>query len=105
LLNYANVIEILGPVQNPITKETENISPGQITGYLKRLDFESSFNVKTTEWKVQIPKARIDDLEREIDLIEEIGRLHGFNNFVTNLPTVSRVGKEDFSYQIRKKVN
>jgi len=104
LLNYANVIEILGPVQNPITKETENISPGQITGYLKRLDFESSFNVKTTEWKVQIPKARIDDLEREIDLIEEIGRLHGFNNFVTNLPTVSRVGKEDFSYQIRKKL-
>jgi len=98
------VIEILGPVQNPITKEPGNISPDQIANYLKRLGFDYNFDIKTTEWKVQIPKARMDDLEREIDLIEEIGRLHGFNNFITNLPAVSRVGKEDYSYQIRKKL-
>jgi phenylalanyl-tRNA synthetase beta chain len=103
-LDYANVIEILGPVKNSITKKPENISVGQITEYLNRLDFEFNFDLETTKWNIKIPKARIDDLEREIDLIEEIGRLHGFNNFMTNLPTVSRVGKEDFSYQIRKKL-
>jgi phenylalanyl-tRNA synthetase beta chain len=103
-LDYANVIEILGPVKNSITKKPENISVGQITEYLNRLDFEFNFDLETTKWNIKIPKARIDDLEREIDLIEEIGRLHGFNNFITNLPTVSRVGKEDFSYQIRKKL-
>ena len=103
-LDYANVIEILGPVKNSITKKPENISIGQITEYLNRLDFKFNFDLETTKWNIKIPKARIDDLEREIDLIEEIGRLHGFNNFITNLPTVSRVGKEDFSYQIRKKL-
>ena len=68
------------------------------------MDFEYVFNENTQIWSVKIPKARIDDLEREIDLIEEVGRLHGFNNFITNLPNVSNIGKEDSSYQIRKKL-
>jgi len=104
LLNYANIIEILGPVRDTVTGASTNISTTQITEYLQRLDFEFLFNSETQIWSVTIPKARIDDLEREIDLIEEIGRLHGFNNFITNLPTVSNIGQEDFSYQIRKKL-
>lgn len=103
-LNYANIIEILGPVRDQVTGESVNILPNQITEYLRRLDFEFTFNDQEQIWSVTIPKARITDLEREIDLIEEIGRLHGFNNFITNLPTVSTIGKEDFSYQIRKKL-
>lgn len=102
LLNYKNVVQILGPIENKLTKKTENLSPSQITEYLKRLDFDFTFNEKNVEWLVRIPKYRIDDLEREIDLIEEIGRLHGYNNFSTNLPYVSRIGKEDFSNQVRK---
>jgi phenylalanyl-tRNA synthetase beta subunit len=39
-------------------------------------------------WEVQIPHLRSDDITREIDLIEEIGRLHGFNNFLTTLPKI-----------------
>jgi phenylalanyl-tRNA synthetase beta subunit len=27
---------------------------------------------------------------REIDIIEEIGRLHGFNNFLTTLPKIKQ---------------
>jgi len=103
-LNYKNVIEILGPVRDHLTGTSVNILPNQITEYLKRLDFEFVFNENTQIWLVKIPKARIDDLEREIDLIEEVGRLHGFNNFITNLPNVSNIGKEDSSYQIRKKL-
>ena len=103
-LNYKNVIEILGPVRDHLTGTSVNILPNQITEYLKRLDFEFVFNENTQIWLVKIPKARIDDLEREIDLIEDVGRLHGFNNFITNLPNVSNIGKEDSSYQIRKKL-
>ena len=88
-LNYANIIEILGPVRDQLTGKSVNILPSQITEYLRRLDFEFTFNDQEQVWSVTIPKARIEDLEREIDLIEEIGRLHGFNNFITNLPTVS----------------
>lgn len=104
LLQYENIIEILGPVQNPKTKNPTDISPIEVTEYLKRLNFDFTFNQTALEWLVQIPKDRIDDLEREIDLIEEIGRLHGFNNFITTLPPIPNIGKEDFSYQIRKKL-
>ena len=104
LLNYQNIIEILGPVHDPITNEPINLSPIQITKYLDRLDFDYKFDEKKFIWSVQIPIVRIDDIEREIDLIEEIGRLHGFNNFVTSLPNIYKIGNEDLSYQIRKRL-
>ena len=47
---------------------------------------------------------RNDDITREIDLIEEVGRLHGFNNFLTTLPKITRIGTEDLSYQTRAKM-
>src|SRR5258708_1731102 len=37
------------------------------------------------EFSVRIPTWRLD-IEREIDLIEEIARLHGYNNFPNTLP-------------------
>ena len=105
LLDYNNIIEILGPsvsIKN-IDKHT-NLEPVQISDYLKRLNFISEFDNNTLVWSVEIPVSRMDDIQREIDLIEEIGRLHGFNNFVTSLPNIYGVGTEDFSYQIRKKL-
>jgi phenylalanyl-tRNA synthetase beta chain len=55
-------------------------------------------------WKVEIPTSRSDDITRQIDLIEEIGRLHGFNKFLTRLPQIKTIGVEDDSYQTRKKI-
>ena len=104
ILKYENIIEILGPVLDSQKTTPKNLVPTQITEYLNRLDFTFTFNDKQSIWTVEVPIARIDDLEREIDLIEEIGRLHGFNNFVTNLPNIDRIGTEDFSYQTRKKI-
>ncbi len=37
-------------------------------------------------WKVVIPPYRSSDLTREIDLIEEIARLIGYDNFDSNMP-------------------
>jgi phenylalanyl-tRNA synthetase beta subunit len=39
---------------------------------------------------------------QEIDIIEEIGRLHGFNNFLTTLPKIKN-GNEDPSYDYVRK--
>jgi phenylalanyl-tRNA synthetase beta chain len=103
-LNYATVIEILGPIKNSKNLELTQLSPIQITDYLNRLNFIFEFNEKDLTWIVEVPISRIEDIHREIDLIEEIGRLHGFNNFVTNLPNINKIGQEDFSYQIRKKL-
>ena len=103
-LHYSNVIEILGPTFNIKNEVPVNLSTPQITDYLNRLNFIFSFSKDELVWSVDVPAARVDDIGREIDLIEEIGRLHGFNNFVTNLPNIHRIGTEDFSYQIRKKL-
>jgi phenylalanyl-tRNA synthetase beta subunit len=52
-------------------------------------------------WEVRIPYSRNDT--REIDIIEEIGRLHGFNNFLT-IAKDKTIGNEDPSYETRKKI-
>jgi phenylalanyl-tRNA synthetase beta chain len=103
-LTYKNVIEILGPVINNTTKRTNNLSITQISNYLKQLEFDNEFEDSTSSWSIKVPAVRSNDVTREIDIIEEIGRLHGFNNFVTELPNMTNVGKEDISYQARKKL-
>jgi len=103
-LNYKNILEILGPTEINFNNSSQDLLPNQISEYLSRLDFKFSFNQHDCTWNVKIPSSRLDDIEREIDLIEEIGRLHGFNNFVTRLPKITKIGDEDMSYQTRKKV-
>ena len=103
-LTYQNVIEILGPIKSSQNETSIYITIKQISSYLQRLDFSFEFNELTSKWEVEIPNSRIDDITREIDLIEEIGRLHGFNNFVSCLPNIQKIGLEDFSYQTRKKL-
>lgn len=105
-LKYENINRILGPIKN---KESNNnnynyISAQLITTYLERLRFIVNYDDKNLVWEVQIPSSRSDDIIREIDLIEEIGRLHGFNNFLTQLPKIKTVGIEDSSYRARKKL-
>jgi len=103
-LKYDNVIEILGPISVKDTKQQNYLLPDQISQYLTRLNFNFFFEPNKKYWDVNVPVSRKGDIEREIDLIEEIGRLHGFNNFVTNLPSIERIGNEDFSYQTRRKI-
>jgi phenylalanyl-tRNA synthetase beta chain len=43
-------------------------------------------NQQPTTFQVQLPSWRLD-LEREIDLIEEVARVYGYNRFANTLPT------------------
>ncbi len=43
-----------------------------------------------TQFEVQLPSWRLD-LEREIDLIEEVARVYGYNRFANTLPTAMPV--------------
>ena len=104
LLNYKTINEVLGPTIKTTKAKIDYISPELINSYLERLNFEFSYNDSEFTWQVKIPHLRSDDITREIDIIEEIGRLHGFNNFLTTLPKLSQVGTEDLSYKTRKKI-
>ena len=103
-LKYSTIQEILGPISTENNENSMFIPPQKISEYLKRLNFDFSYQDSSFTWDVQIPYLRSDDLTREIDLIEEVGRLHGFNNFLTTLPKITRIGTEDLSYQTRKKI-
>ena len=103
-LRYKTINEILGPVKESVDNSFPSIPPGTVTNYLDRLNFSYSFDNSKFIWKVDIPYLRSEDITREIDLIEEIGRLHGFNNFLTRLPKIKTIGIEDYSYQTRKRI-
>lgn len=103
VLQYKTIKEILGPVNETIVTNSY-IKPDLITNYLNRLNFNHIFDESKLTWDVKIPYLRSDDITREIDLVEEIGRLHGFNNFISRLPKIKTIGNEDLSYQTRKKI-
>ena len=79
LLRVSEVYRILGA----------KIEVHEITGILNRLGFEMVPEpAAQAEFSVRIPSWRLD-IEREIDLIEEIARLHGYNKFANTLPGFS----------------
>ena len=64
----------------------EPLPVNEITRILKRLGFELiSEPEQEPEFTVRVPGWRLD-VEREIDLIEEIARLHGYDKFSNTLP-------------------
>ncbi len=75
-LNLPEVLRILG----------ERLPTEEIVRILEHLGFELTPERRdASEFRVQIPSWRLD-VEREIDLIEEIARLHGYDKFRNTLP-------------------
>ena len=102
LLNYENIKKILGPIKQTETNKSNYISPKMVSNLLNQLQFPYTY--QNLNWKVQIPFVRSEDITLEIDLIEEVGRLYGFNNFLIRLPNIKAIGIEDVNYKIRKKL-
>ena len=63
-------------------------SIAEILRILRKLGFDIVAEKNDEEWTVQIPSWRLD-VEREIDLIEEIARLYGYDKFPNTLPAFS----------------
>src|SRR5580700_11337831 len=79
VLRVAEVRRILGG----------NLGTREIFHILKKLGFTLIPEGQEDEqFRVQIPSWRLD-VEREIDLIEEIARLHGYDKFENTLPAYS----------------
>jgi phenylalanyl-tRNA synthetase beta chain len=66
-----------------------NLTVGEIFRILKKLGFGVIPEGQAdTQFRVHIPSWRLD-VEREIDVIEEIARLHGYDKFENTLPAYS----------------
>ncbi|MGD2182829.1 phenylalanine--tRNA ligase subunit beta [Lusitaniella coriacea] len=56
------------------------------------------------EWTVEVPPYRARDLEREIDLIEEVARLYGYDRFCDTLPSKSEPGSLPLNRQLINRI-
>ena len=94
-LRLDRINAILGPLkQSEDTLYESFLQPEEVEGILKSLGCELS-KIKIKEevvWNVIVPPYRYRDLEREIDLIEEVARLYGYDNFCETLPSKSAAG-------------
>jgi phenylalanyl-tRNA synthetase beta chain len=71
-----------------------NLESGEIFRILKKLGFGVIPEGQAdAEFRVHIPSWRLD-VEREIDVIEEIARLHGYDKFANTLPAYSGAVRE-----------
>ena len=65
------------------------VTANDVVRILKRLGFDiTPEKMDSSEFTVQIPSWRLD-VEREIDLIEEVARLYGYDKFPNTLPAYS----------------
>ncbi|HEY9621620.1 MAG TPA: phenylalanine--tRNA ligase subunit beta [Crinalium sp.] len=56
-------------------------------------------------WNVTVPPYRYRDMEREIDLIEEVARLYGYNNFCDTLPAKTEPGYLSIEQALTQKIH
>ena len=82
-----------------------NISAGEIASIMARLSFKKLKAAKDSI-TVEVPFYRAGDIEREIDLVEEVARIYGYNKIKTSLYKTGRdsIEKdlwEDFANDIR----
>jgi len=71
------------------TVDELGITSGLVAQYLTALGCHITF-ASAGHWNVKLPSWRLD-LTREIDLIEEIARVYGYNRFANTLPTPAEV--------------
>jgi phenylalanyl-tRNA synthetase beta chain len=79
-LALSEVKRILGT-----TVSAEGITAATVQHVLTALGCELAAGPGQESWQVTLPGWRLD-LEREIDLIEEIARVYGYNRFANTLP-------------------
>jgi len=77
----------LGEVQRILGKTVDNegITAATVEGVLRALGCGLAAS-SNASWQVTLPSWRLD-LEREIDLIEEVARVYGYNGFANTLPS------------------
>jgi phenylalanyl-tRNA synthetase beta chain len=92
-LRLNRINQVLGPI---VTEAGQAVSQTTLDGktveaLLAKLGCQAT-STGSDSWTVEVPPYRDRDLEREIDLIEEVARLYGYDRFGRTLPTQTSRG-------------
>jgi phenylalanyl-tRNA synthetase beta chain len=83
---------VLGQLKRGETGGSKYLEPEEVKNILTALGCEVVATEKKRVFAITVPPYRYRDLEREIDLIEEVARLHGYDNFCDTLPSKTAAG-------------
>ena len=91
-LRLSRINQVLGPVE--LGEEEGEITADDVERILTALGCQLTRLEGKDEivWAVVVPPYRYRDLEREIDLIEEVARLYGYDRFCETLPGKTEPG-------------
>jgi phenylalanyl-tRNA synthetase beta chain len=103
-LRNERVNQVLGPVE--LGDAIGEVQPEDVSRILTALGCDVKPTSNEGVWMVTVPPYRHRDLEREIDLIEEIARVYGYDNFCDTLPSKTEPGylslEEQLTRQLRE---
>nr|QCI07302.1 Phenylalanine-tRNA ligase beta subunit [Leiomenia cribrosa] len=85
-----------------ILGKTKSINQEEIINILTSLNFKPQY--KNCIFSLRIPEYRDRDINRPIDIIEEISRIHGFQKFVDKIPKNNKQGKISNTIILIKKI-
>lgn len=103
-LRLDRVNELLGPTRAGDDAEMGGeLQASDVERILTALGCQLTVSGDKT-WNVVVPPYRYRDLEREIDLIEEIARLYGYDNFCDTLPETAEGGYLPFEQEMLRKL-
>ncbi|WP_414582854.1 phenylalanine--tRNA ligase subunit beta [Scytonema sp. PCC 10023] len=100
-LRLDRVNQILGPID--LGEQTGEIQGEDVERILRALGCQVT-PIDDRTWTVSVPPYRYRDLEREIDLIEEIARLYGYDKFYDTLPEKSEAGYLPLEQELIRKL-
>ncbi|GAB1542603.1 phenylalanine--tRNA ligase subunit beta [Scytonema sp. NUACC21] len=100
-LRLDRVNEVLGSTD--LGEETGELQAADVERILTALGCELT-PIDERRWLVSVPPYRYRDLEREIDLIEEIARLYGYDRFIDTLPDRAEAGYLPIEQELTRKL-
>ena len=93
---------LLGPVQDG--EDYSDLSDDRIVQTLTALGCQLAENIDGEGWLVTVPPSRLMDLQREVDLIEEVARLVGYDHFACHLPDPLEPGGLTPAQQVERRL-